>query len=93
MENMTNGTPATKKDSDRIFHRENYSVWTVLGWAIFSASGLMIAALVVQMLDHSIVNATKDVLPLATALVGFAGGAVTAIFGKEVSEANKKNQG
>ncbi|HKQ20492.1 MAG TPA: hypothetical protein VJS91_00505 [Nitrososphaeraceae archaeon] len=37
------------------------------------------------MVDHTITNVTKDVLPLCTALVGFAGGAVTAVFGRSIA--------
>jgi hypothetical protein len=44
----------------------------------------MAFALFIQSYDVDMVNATKDVLPLATGLVGFAGGAVTAIFGKSI---------
>jgi hypothetical protein len=61
-------------------------MWKVLKWTIISATLLMVVALVIQKFDHTMANATKDVLPLATALVGFASGAVTAIFGRSIQE-------
>jgi hypothetical protein len=53
---------------------------------MFSAAGLMAFALAIQSYDDKMVSATIDVLPLATGLVGFAGGAVAAIFGRSIEK-------
>jgi hypothetical protein len=84
---------AGDKHGNRWVHTDIYNVWTVLMWTVLSAAGLMVVALVVQKFDHFMINATKDVLPLATGLVGFAGGVVTAIFGKEAAAAAKTGEG
>lgn len=68
-------TELAKKESDK--------AWQVLGIPIFSAVALMIAALVVQIENYANVTA---VVSLATALVGFAGGAAAVIFGKSIAQ-------
>jgi hypothetical protein len=74
----------SKKERGSNLASELGAAWCVPGWAIFSAAGLMAFALFIQSYDVDMVNATKDVLPLATGLVGFASGAATAIFGKSI---------
>ena len=66
------------------------SIYVVLLAAIIMAGALMMFAIYVQLVSSNdkVAGATKDVLPVATALVGFAGGAVTAIFGSAVKSAS-----
>ncbi|HEY7569879.1 MAG TPA: hypothetical protein VH796_00795 [Nitrososphaeraceae archaeon] len=58
----------------------------ILKWTIVASTGILVLGLFFQATSNGVTSpmasAVKDVLPFATGLIGFAGGLVTAMFGK-----------